>query len=182
MTGNPSPDTPPAPQIGGWFERYKRWYNAHVLHRLPGSKRQRIVRYAKASLAYHGRMVYTEGPQRSELFHRKPGKFLGAGADCSQYSASLCHWVGVKSVNDKDYTGTLAEKGKRIASPKRGAFVFFGSPPYVHMGVLVKPLLSRTWHVIEFGEQAAPDETPLPVLLAYFEREGHPGHEFRDLT
>lgn len=145
-------------------------------------KRNRIRRLARKSLAYHGRMKYTEGKGRSELFHRNRGSFLDAGADCSQYSASLCHWVGVKDVTDKDYTGTLAQKGRAISKPKRGAFVFFGDPPYVHMGVLVKPLLSRTWHVIEFGDQAAPDETPLPDLLVYFEREGHPGHAFRDLT
>lgn len=127
-------------------------------------------------------MHYTEGPDRSQLFHRPVGEFLNAGADCSQYSASLCHWVGVKDVNDRDFTGTLAEKGAAIAKPSRGSFVFFGAPPYVHMGVLVKPLLSRTWHVIEFGDQAAPDETPFPDLLAYFEKQGHPGHVFRDLT
>lgn len=145
-------------------------------------RRNRIRLLARSSLRYAGKMVYTEGPERSQLFHRSRGDFRGAGADCSQYSASLCHWVGVTDVTDKDWTGTLCTKGAAIAQPKRGAFVFFGAPPYVHMGVLVKPLLSRDWHVIEFGEQAAPDETPLPVLLAYFQRQGHPGHQFRDLT
>lgn len=145
-------------------------------------RRNRIRLLARKSLPYHGEMRYTEGPGRSELFHRSRGNFRGAGADCSQYSASLCHWVGVRDVDDTDYTGTLARKGRAIAKPSRGSFVFFGAPPYVHMGVLVKPLLSREWHVIEFGDQAAPDETPLPVLLAYFAKEGHPGHQFRDLT
>jgi hypothetical protein len=145
-------------------------------------RRMRIRRSARNSLRYAGRMHYTEGPERSELFHRPKGDFLGAHADCSQYSAALCHWNGVQDVNDKDFTGTLANKGKPLASPARGSFVFFGAAPYVHMGVMVKPLLSRTWHVIGFGDQAAPDETPLPILLAYFERQGHPGHVFRDLT
>jgi len=145
-------------------------------------QRNKIRRLARKSLPFHGRMIYTEGPSRNQLFHRPVGRFLDAAADCSQYSASLCHWVGVRDVNDKDYTGTLAEKGRLLAKPKRGAFVFFGEPPYVHMGVLVKPLLSREWHVIEFGDQQAPDETPLPDLLAYFEKQGHPGHIFRDLT
>lgn len=145
-------------------------------------QRHRIRRLARKSLAFHGEMYYTEGPERSQLFHRSRGDFRGAGADCSQYSASLCHWVGVKDATDRDYTGTLAQKGKRIAKPSRGSFVFFGAPPYVHMGVLVKPMLSRVWHVIEFGEQAAPDEATLPSLLAYFAGKGHPGHQFRDLT
>jgi len=127
-------------------------------------------------------MRYTEGPHRSELFHRPRGEFLNAAADCSQFSASLCHWVGVRDVTDKDYTGTLAEKGKPLAKPKRGGFVFFGEPPYVHMGVLVKPLRAPSWHVIGFGEQSGPDEQTLPALLAYFDKQGHPGHAFRDLT
>jgi len=147
----------------------------------------RIRKLARHSLLYHGRMRYTEDlppkvPNRTELFRRAQGDFLGAAADCSQYSATLCHWVGVKDVGPTDYTGTLGEKGKLISKPRRGAFVFFGAPPYVHMGVLVKPLLSRTWHVIGFGDQAGPDESTLPALLNYFEREGHPGHAFRDLT
>lgn len=145
--------------------------------------RNRVRRLARRSLPYHGRMVYSEkSPERSQLFHRPVGSFLKAAADCSQFSASLLHWAGVKDVNDQDWTGTLAKKGRKISSPRRGAFVFFGVAPFVHMGVLVKPLLSREWHVIEFGEQAAPDETPLPELLAYFRERGHPGHEFRDLT
>jgi hypothetical protein len=127
-------------------------------------------------------MHYTQTEKRSELFHRKRGDFNGAHADCSQYSASLCHWVGVKDVTDEDWTGTLAKKGAQVHQPARGCFVFFGAPPYVHMGVLVKPLLSRTWHVIAFGNSLAPDENSLPGLLGYFAAKGHPGHTFRDLT
>jgi len=144
-------------------------------------RRNRVRLLARKSLSYSGRMRYTEGPHRSELFHRPRGEFLNAAADCSQFSASLCHWVGVNDVTDKDFTGTLAKKG-RTCRAKRGAFVFFGAPPYVHMGVLVRPWNTRTWHVIGFGDQAGPDDSTLPALLSYFEREGHPGHEFRDLT
>ena len=145
-------------------------------------RRNQIRLLARKSLGYAGRMHYTEGPDRSQLFHRPKGAFLHAGADCSQYSSSLCHWVGVRDVTDQDFTGTLAQKGHALAKPQRGAFVFFGAPPYVHMGVLVKPLLSSVWHVIGFGDQAAPDENTLPGMLDYFRRQGHPGHIFRDLT
>lgn len=127
-------------------------------------------------------MHYTEGPRRSEFFHYPRGEFAGASADCSQYSATLCHWAGVKDITDKDYTGTLCKKGRKIAKPLRGAFVFFGVAPFVHMGVLVKPARSKVWHVIALGDQAGPDENTLPVLLDYFAKQGHPGHEFRDLT
>lgn len=127
-------------------------------------------------------MNYTEGPQRSELFHRRRGNFAGAHADCSQYSASLAHWAGVQAVTDKDWTGTLGKKGVRVEKPSRGCFVFFGVPPYVHMGVLVRPLLSRRWLVIAFGHNGAPDINSLNGLLAYFAGRGHTGHAFRDLT
>lgn len=177
VTGNPSPGTPDAPYSGKAYERFKRWYAAHVLRRFPGTRRRRIVRYAKASLYYAGRMVYTEGTQRGELFHRKPGEFEAAHADCSQYSASLCHWVGVKGVTDKDWTGTLAEKGVKLTEPRPGCFVFFGSPPFVHMGVM-----ENTAQVIGFGTQSAPDRNSLAGLLAYFASQGHPGYEYRDLT
>lgn len=146
------------------------------------TKKQRIRRQARRSLGYAGTMHYTMTAQRSELFHRARGAFRGAHADCSQYSAALCHWVGVGSVTDTDWTGTLAAKGRRIDKATRGAFVFFGTPPYVHMGVLVRPLLSRSWHVIAFGHNSAPDENTLPALVHYFTTKGHPGHEFRDLT
>jgi hypothetical protein len=76
----------------------------------------------------------------------------------------------------------LGKKGRQVARPSRGVFVFFGVPPYVHMGVMVKPMLSRVWHVIGFGDASAPDESTLPGLLAYFQGQGHPGHVFRDLT
>lgn len=145
-------------------------------------RRNQIRRLARSSLIYHGRMHYTEGPGRRELFHRSKGDFLAAGADCSQYSASLLHWIGVRDVTDQDFTGTLCQKGRKLDKPKRGAFVFFGSPPYVHMGVLVKPLLASSWHVIGFGDQQAPDENTLPGMLEFFRAQGHPGHEFRDLT
>jgi hypothetical protein len=145
-------------------------------------RRHRIRRLARQSLGFAGQMNYTEGRDRSQLFHRPVGRFAKAGADCSQYSASLCHWVGVKDVTDLDFTGTLAQKGRQVAKPSRGTFVFFGAPPYVHMGVMVKPLLSRSWHVIGFGDQAGPEEATLSSMLMGFASEGHPGHVFRDLT
>ena len=177
MSGNPSPETPGAPYSGKAYERFKRWYWSHVLHRLPASKRTRIVRYAKASLAYAGKMHYTEGVRRSELYHRPRGKFLAAHADCSQYSASICHWVGVVGVTDSDWTGTLCHKGQKLVSPEPGCFVFFGVEPFVHMGVM-----QDSKHVIGFGTQSAPDVNTLAGLLAYFASQGHPGYEFRDLT
>ena len=85
-------------------------------------------------------------------------------------------------MDDKDWTGTLGKKGVRIEEPVRGAFVLFGTPPYVHMGVLVRPPWASSWHVIGFGDQGAPDESTLPGLLAYFAARGDHGYAFRDLT
>lgn len=177
MSSNPSPDTP-IPSPPNTYPAYLRWWRRHVLHLhklLP--KRRRINAYAKHSLAFAGRMHYTEGPMRRDLFNRKPGHFDGASADCSQYAASLCHWSGVKDVTDTDWTGTLGQKGLWLVEPVPGCFVFFGSPPYVHMAVMVDKR-----HAIGFGDPQAPDESTLAGLIAYFAGVGHPGHTFRDLT
>lgn len=174
MSSNAPLDNPPEPL------NQRRHLLAAVTPAL--TKRQRIRRSARRSLTFAGRMHYTETLQRSELFHRKRGDFNGASADCSQYSATLCHWVGVQGVTDTDWTGTLGKKGKQVETPARGVFVFFGAPPYVHMGVMVKPLLSSRWHVIGFGHNGAPDENTLAGMLAYFAGRGHAGHAFRDLT
>jgi hypothetical protein len=143
------------------------------------SRRERIRYNAHAGLARHGRMVYTEGLSRGQLFNRRPRRFLGAHGDCSQYAASCAHWAGVSGVTDTDWTGTLAKKGRPVqaADVKPGHVVFFGAPPYVHMGVM-----GRRRHVLGFGSQSGPDRNTLAALLAYFAGTGHPGHAFRDLT
>jgi hypothetical protein len=174
VPGNPATSPPAKPPQK--FLRV-RGYLYRLVGRLHPSKRQSIRYYAHAGLAYHGRMHYTEGPQRSELFNRKPGRFNGSSADCSQYSASCAHWSGVEDVTDTDWTGTLGKKGKLIEKPVPGCFVFFGAPPYVHMGVM-----GRNGYVLGFGEQAGPDRNTLAALLAYFAKAGHPGHAFRDIT
>ena len=175
MTGNAATNPPFKPP------KTRVWHG--YLYRLIGKvhpvKRERIRYYAHAGLAYHGRMVYTQGPQRSELFHRKPGRFAGAHADCSQYAASCAHWAGVKGVDASDWTGTLGKKGKQVqtAHVKPGMFVFFGAPPYVHMGVM-----GRDMHVLGFGGQSGPDRNTLAALVGYFAGQGHAGFAFRDIT
>lgn len=174
---NPPQAPPGRPFDPRWYRRFERWYWANVLHLPRRNKRRRIVAYAKGSLRYHGRMVYSEGVARSELFHRQRGKFEGAHADCSQYAATLCHWAGVKGVTDTDWTGTLGKKGRQLERPTPGCVVLFGAPPYVHMAVMVD-----AYHAVGFGSQSSPDESSLVGLIAYFNSRGHPGHAFRDLT
>jgi hypothetical protein len=173
MIGNAAtnpPALPPKTKVWhGWI--YKRIARVHPV------KRQRIRFYAHAGLAYHGRMHYSQGATRSELFHRKRGDFVNADADCSQYGASCAHWSGVQTVTDADWTGTLGKKGKLLGQPVTGCFVFFGAPPYVHMGVM-----GRGRNVLGFGSQTGPDRNELDTLLTYFARQGHPGHAFRDIT
>ena len=55
--------------------------------------------------------------------------------------------------------------------------MFFGKPPYVHMGVVGKDK-----HVIGFGSQSGPDRNTLATLLSYFAKQGRGGHMFRDIT
>lgn len=176
MTGNAATNPPALPP-----PKFRRWHG--FVYRLVGrvhpSKRLRIWAYARAGLAYHGRMVYTEGLSRGGLFHRNQGDFNGAHADCSQYAASCAHWAGVTSATDTDYTGTLGKKGRAVQEPqvKPGHVVLFGKYPYVHMGVM-----GYKRHVLGFGTQSGPDRNTLAGLIAYFAGIGHPGYAFRDLT
>ena len=124
-------------------------------------------------------MVYTEGPQRSELFNRKPGDYLSAHADCSQFVSSILHWSGVKTVNDTDATGTLLTKGVHTSAPDVARLVVFGPGAGVHTGIFTRQV-AGVWHLIEFGEQAAPDEIPLPAAMAYFRTRGELGVRYLD--
>jgi hypothetical protein len=174
VTGNAATNPPslPPPKTRVWHGWLYR-----LVGRVHPSKRKRILAYARAGIAYHGEMHYTEQANRSELFHRKRGDFKAAHADCSQYAASCAHWAGVAKVTDADFTGTLSTKGKLLTEPVPGCYVFFGKPPYVHMGVMGKDK-----HVIGFGSQSGPDRNTLATLLSYFAKQGHGGHMFRDIT
>jgi cell wall-associated NlpC family hydrolase len=176
VTGNAATNPPAKPPQRFRAARRVLYGVAATIH---PSKRQRIRYNAHAGLAFHGRMHYTETAARSELFHRKPRRFLGAHSDCSQYAASCAEWAGVTSVTDTDWTGTLAKKGRPVQEHevKPGHVVFFGVPPYVHMGVM-----GRNRHVLGFGTQSGPDRNTLAGLIAYFAGVGHPGYAFRDLT
>jgi len=176
VTGNAATNPPAKPPAK--FLRV-RGFLYRLIGRVHPAKRQRIRYWAHAGLAYHGRMVYTDTAQRAELFGRRRGKFLGAHADCSQYAATMAHWAGVPSVDASDWTGTLGKKGVAVqeSDVKPGHYVFFGAPPYVHMGVM-----GRRRNVIGFGTQSGPDRNTLAALLAYFAGRGHPGHAFRDIT
>lgn len=165
-----------------WFWVWRAWRLHRHIPKPPKpkiTKRSRAVGHAVDALAYHGRMIYTEGPGRSQLFNRRPGDFLGAGADCSQFVSAIMHWVGVKSVNQWDATGTLLGKGREISQPRKGAIVIFGPGGGVHTGMFVEEA-DGVWYLVEFGEQAAPDKISLPNAISYFERTGHPGVRFRD--
>src|SRR5690348_11756426 len=162
MPGN-APTNPPAKPPQRFLRARRVLYSvAATIH---PSKLERIRYNAHAGLAFHGRMHYTQSAQRSELFHRKPRRFLGAHADCSQYAASCAKWAGVSVVTDSDWTGTLSKKGVpvRATDVKPGHLVFFGSPPYVHVGIM-----GRNRHVLGFGSQSGPDRNTLAALLAYF--------------
>jgi hypothetical protein len=176
MTSNAATNPPAKPPQRFLGARRVLYSVAATLHPL---KRERIRYNAHAGLAYAGRMHYTQTAQRSELFGRSPRRFLWAHADCSQYAASCAHWAGVSSVTNADWTGTLSKKGAAVreSQVKPGHLVFFGAPPYVHVGVM-----GRRRHVLAFGSQSGPDRNTLAGLLAYFAREGHPGCAFRDVT
>lgn len=136
-----------------------------------------VAHYARASLPYAGRMHYTEGRLRSQLFHRKPGDFNNAHADCSQFAASIFHWAGCTTVTDSDWTGTLWNKGTVLPAPQPSCLVIFGPPPGVHAAIWMSDS-----DVIEFGWQGAPDASTLSGLEEYFAGKGHPGVRYIKLV
>lgn len=139
----------------------------------------KVVAFAHAGLAARGQMYYSTSANRSQLFNRKPGDFIGAHADCSQFVSSILHWVGCKKVDQYDYTGTLLQKGKHISSPKVGCVVIFGAAPGEH-AALITEKDSHGWWTIGFGHQGAPDRVTLANMRAYFDNAGHPGVTYLD--
>lgn len=132
-----------------------------------------VEHFCRRALAFHGSMVYTETAERSELFHRPPGMFRGAHADCSQFAASVYHWAGNKRVNDRDYTGTLWNKGTVLEHPEPACLCIFGAYPGQHAAIYLSDE-----EVVGFGWQGAPDSSTLAGLEDYFRQAGHPGVRF----
>jgi hypothetical protein len=177
--GNPAPIDPSHP-------------HAPKSHPLPKAKKplpetstaHKIVNLCHESLRFAGKMIYTEDlAARRELFHRKSGEFLRAHADCSQFGASILHWLGNTLVNDTDATGSLWNKGKLLAGPKIGCGVIFGEFPGQHFGFVTgKVPGGGDWYVVGFGHQGAPDRNTLSDLETYFRQRGFPGTRFLDFT
>lgn len=162
------------------YARIPHWRD-RMLGRFHPSRRRRLAAKARQGLRYAGRMIYTEGPQRSQFFHAARNAYAGQHADCSQYGAGCAHRVGCKNVDATDYTGTLWDKGKQLAEPKLGVFVIFGPHPGVHLGI-VTGRKNGQWLVTGFGSQHAPDLNTLATLASYFKAAGHPGTRYIDIT
>ena len=178
MSGNP----PQLDKLEGLALEYALipdWRD-RMLGRVHPSKRKRLAAWARQGLRFKGRMHYTMTTQRSILFHRPRGHFLGAYADCSQYFAACAHWSGVKKVTDEDFTGTLWNKGK-VGKPILGGGVIFGAYPGEHIGVFTGRRNGQ-WLVSGFGGKYGPDVNTLGVLEGYFVAHGHPGTRFIDIT
>jgi hypothetical protein len=160
------------------YARIPDWRD-RMLGRLHPSKRKRLAAWARQGLRFKGRMHYTMTAQRSLLFHRPRGHFLGAYADCSQYFAACAHWSGVSKVTDEDYTGSLWNKGK-VDGPIIGGGVIFGTFPGVHIGTFTG-YKDGHWFVTGFGAQAGPDVHTLSSLIEYFQAR-NPGVRYIDVT
>lgn len=146
-----------------------------VPHTAP-SKAGVMVHWANWMLnTQRGKLQYSETANRSELFNCALGVVpAGTHADCSQFYSACAHWAGVKIVNDRDWTGTLLAKGKKVSDPVPGCCVVFGLAPGVHAAMATEHD-GTDWWCVGFGHQGAPDRVPLSALKAYFAKQGHPG-------
>lgn len=143
-----------------------------------------IVAYCHQSLAFAGRMVYTENlTLRQELFHRAPGNFLAAHADCSQYGSAILHWLGVAKAASTDATGAMLAKYHHVTTPAAGRGVVWGpvSKGGVHFAFITgKTPDGKDWYVVGFGNPHAPDRNTLSGMNTYFKERGEPGHTILD--
>lgn len=182
------------------LKRALRWRRRHPRRRITGvtvvsnapiapqtshalTREQQIVTYCHHALQFAGKMIYTETALRSELFHRAPGDFGGAHADCSQFGASILHWLGVAKVTASDYTGTLLQKFPVVATKAPGRGVVWGPGTGAHFAFLTeKTPDGKDWYVVGFGHAGAPDRNTLSAMNAYFSKVGKPGVRYLDLT
>lgn len=143
-----------------------------------------IVYWCHLSLAYAGKMVYTENwTLRQRFFFFVSGHFRGASADCSVFVATLLRWGGVKSVTATDYTGTLLQKGKPIPGPKRGCVAVWGPGTGAHTAFITEHIAGTAdWYCVGFGHQGAPDRVTLSGMNAYFRSVGEPGVRFLEFA
>lgn len=146
-----------------------------------------VVRYCARALGFAGKMVYSMGGDRSQLFAHKPGDFEGAHADCSQFVSAIAHWLGCTWVTATDWTGSLLEKaaklGKLRTAPAVGLGAVFGPNSGEHIGWITgKTPDGMDWYVVGFGWSGAPDRSTLSGMLAYFEARGFPGVRYIDFA
>ena len=142
-----------------------------------------IVYWCHLSLAYAGKMTYTENwTLRQRFFARAVGKFLGAFADCSQFVSTLLKWGGVKIVTSTDYTGSLLTKGKPVSRPAPGLVAVWGPGTGAHTAFITERVNSTDWYVVGFGHQGAPDRNTLTGMNAYFQSIGQLGVRYLDFS
>jgi hypothetical protein len=142
---------------------------AHV----PPSKRALMVHWAQWAVTQQRIFSYTQDHRRSEMFHRTPGDTSGGliHADCSQFYAAIGHWVGITSLTDQDYTGTLLEKGTPVAKPRPADCVVFGGGTGEHAA-----MITYAGYTIGFGHSpGAPNRVKLATMVEWFADHGHPG-------
>lgn len=175
-------------KVGGplyrWVKLHQRALNGQPpLKKPPAStdleKQHKIVSWAHWGLNNRSHFFYTQSQLRSDMFHRRPGDLAGTiYADCSQFVASILHWIGVTSVRDYDNTGTLQQKGKKLGGPRVGAVAIWGPGYGVHAAFITEKATGGDWWTIGFGHQGAPDRVLLSVMDSYFAGVGEGGVRF----
>ena len=142
---------------------------------------QRVAGWCHWGVANQRHFSYTQTARRSELFACKPGVIPATvHADCSQFVATVLHWLGVKIVNNRDYTGTLLQKGRPLREAKLGAVVVWGGGTGEHTA-FISGKEAGQWLTTGFGHSpGAPNVVRLVDMTAYFAKTGHPGVRFLD--
>lgn len=143
----------------GGFDKYGRYLMSTAPKTQAASGiRERIVAAARFGANNRGRIHYTQSSLRMYgVRHRIRIPRVTPYEDCSSF-ATWCYWhAGAKDPNGLGYagygfTGTLAQHGKRVTTPKPGDLIFYGSgPPYSHVAVYIGKGLC-----VSHGSEAGP--------------------------
>lgn len=134
--------------------------------------RERMLGWARWSIANRAHFAYTQGPARWHMVESAPGT-LPQTCDCSSFVTGLAKWAGASDPNGlkfkAGYTGTLLEHCNHIPRERvrMGDLIVYG-PGHGEHAVFVMAHLDGDLALASHGHQGDPGRRLHSQMLAYF--------------
>ncbi len=144
--------------------------------------REKMLGWAKWSIANRAHFVYTEGPSRWHMM-KSPAGSLPQSADCSAFVTGLAKWSGASDPNGLaykgGYTGTLLTHCNHIARAqgRMGDLIVFGPGTGSHAVFIMERIFGdggEDFWVASHGHQGDPGRYLFSQMDHYF----HGVHQF----